>query len=109
MRCMIHIQIDHKRRKITIVVIAVIKLVSVFRMEQVFAFAVVVPVRKERQYLVGNRYSSDSVFCFAELDIKILFVQVYVLSLEIQHFGNPHTRINQHKDDLIILVVGRFP
>ena len=80
MRCVIHIQIDHKRRKITIVVIAVIKLVSIFGVKQIFALAVVVPVLKERQYLVGDRYSSDSVVSFAELDIKILFFQVYILS-----------------------------
>ena len=80
MRCVIHIQIDHKRRKITIVVIAIIKLVSIFGVKQIIALIDVLPVLKELQYLVGDRYSSDSVVSFAELDIKILFFQVYIFS-----------------------------
>lgn len=45
---MIHIQIDHKRRKITIVIIVVLKLTAVVGVEQIIALAVVIPVLKER-------------------------------------------------------------
>ena len=56
-----------------------------------------------------KRLRTNLQFCFADSDIKISFVQVYVFSSKIQQLRNSYTRVNQHKDDLIVLVVRYLP
>ena len=109
-RCPLDTDLLHQGCPVTVKVVAVLERFSVFCMEKIFTFrAGVVPVPVEREQLVGNGHFPDTVFCFAVDHIKILLIQVYIYFFQGQEFGNPGAVIEQHEDNLVILIILHGP
>ena len=99
----------HEGCKIAVVIISVIKVLLIGGVEKVFALGTFKPCLVEWEHFVCYGNFSQTVLCLAGDHIEVLLVQVDIILLEIEKFGDSASVIDQHQYDLIIRIFCKLP
>ena len=91
----------HDRRPIGIIVIAIVKVSTLWRVQQILT-AVVIPLSEKWVGLVRYGNYAYSTFGFALNNLEIMLVNMYIFPFEVKQFRYTNTAVYQHEDDLCV-------
>ena len=92
------------------VIIMVSKMLTVHGVDKVFTVrTVIVPGGVKAQDFFGDRDFADTIFCFAVNYVEVSFRQVDIFFFQVKQFGNTDPIVDEHKNRLVIAVIGMFP
>ena len=106
----VDVQALQQRFKYIDVIIMVSKMLTVHGVDKVFTVrTVIVPGGVKGQDFFGDRDFADTIFCFAVNYVEVSFRQVDIFFFQVKQFGNTDPIVDEHKNRLVIAVIGMFP